>query len=370
MDNQSRIAVVYHSADLDGLCSKQIVEKYYREKKIGIDAIGWDYGHPIPYLDDYKTVYLVDISFKPIDMLSLFRRLGGNFIWIDHHVSAIKESEEHGYNRVNGTRKVGIAACELVWEYVYCNDKLPRAVELLSAYDVWNKGVADWDSIVLPFQYGMRNKSEIPNVLLEAQSPFNYNEQSNLIPDIIKEGKAILEYINQKNKKECTAYSFEASVNGYRAICINSLEQSSNTLKSVYREQSHDLIFIFAVDKNSAKCSLRTTKDHINVGEIAKSFGGGGHKKAAGFEITFDKFYSFLASKVLCSEYLRFEYCMGGVYDLIQTDIKDEDGNKAVLYQNVATKELHTISIDVFFGETEKDGKKYLNFKPLNKIKS
>ena len=33
------------------------------------------------------------------------------------------------------------------------------------------------------------------------------------------------------------------------------------------------------------KCSLRTTKDNIDVSKLAKRFGGGGHAGAAGFSL-------------------------------------------------------------------------------------
>lgn len=36
---------------------------------------------------------------------------------------------------------------------------------------------------------------------------------------------------------------------------------------------------------NSVKVSMRTTRDDVDVAQIAQSFGGGGHKKAAGFTI-------------------------------------------------------------------------------------
>ncbi len=38
-------------------------------------------------------------------------------------------------------------------------------------------------------------------------------------------------------------------------------------------------------DKNQIRGSLRTNQNDINLAELAKSFGGGGHKKAAGFTI-------------------------------------------------------------------------------------
>ena len=33
------------------------------------------------------------------------------------------------------------------------------------------------------------------------------------------------------------------------------------------------------------KGSLRTTRDDVDVNELAQKFGGGGHKKAAGFKV-------------------------------------------------------------------------------------
>jgi len=48
-----------------------------------------------------------------------------------------------------------------------------------------------------------------------------------------------------------------------------------------------DIITLLKEDEktNTIKGSLRTNKDKINVSEIAKQLGGGGHKKASGFEI-------------------------------------------------------------------------------------
>jgi len=41
------------------------------------------------------------------------------------------------------------------------------------------------------------------------------------------------------------------------------------------------------VDRN-IKVSLRAFHDHVDVSEISKRFGGGGHKKAAGFQLPGD----------------------------------------------------------------------------------
>lgn len=47
-----------------------------------------------------------------------------------------------------------------------------------------------------------------------------------------------------------------------------------------------DFILVLIQDNdNLVKASLRTTKDHIDVAQMAQAFGGGGHQKAAGFSI-------------------------------------------------------------------------------------
>ena len=59
-------------------------------------------------------------------------------------------------------------------------------------------------------------------------------------------------------------------------------------------------IFFKETEDGSIRASLRTTLDHIDVSAIAKHFGGGGHKKACGFEIegpietAFDRFFAEL----------------------------------------------------------------------------
>lgn len=60
----------------------------------------------------------------------------------------------------------------------------------------------------------------------------------------------------------------------------NGIANFMNTLKDggihiVFREKPD----------NTVKVSMRTTKNDIDVAQIAKSFGGGGHKKAAGFSL-------------------------------------------------------------------------------------
>ncbi|MCD4705026.1 bifunctional oligoribonuclease/PAP phosphatase NrnA [bacterium] len=64
--------------------------------------------------------------------------------------------------------------------------------------------------------------------------------------------------------------------------------EASEGISNYMNNLSHDIKFSLLLkeaDYVKVKGSLRTTRDDIDVSAIAKTFGGGGHQKAAGFEV-------------------------------------------------------------------------------------
>ena len=96
---------IYHCVDLDGWMSAAIV-KYWWNKNNEIvpanlthapiiDFIGYNYGQPIPDLSEYDRVIMCDISLPKEKMIKLWDKLGvKSMIWIDHHISAIKDIQD------------------------------------------------------------------------------------------------------------------------------------------------------------------------------------------------------------------------------------------------------------------------------------
>jgi len=59
-----------------------------------------------------------------------------------------------------------------------------------------------------------------------------------------------------------------------------------NDLKDHYLQYLYEVKFIILIKESNdgyINCSLRTNRDNINVAKLAEKFGGGGHKKSAGF---------------------------------------------------------------------------------------
>ena len=258
---------LYHSADLDGKCSGAIVKKIYPNCQL----YGIDYGQPCPWdLIKDKTVIIVDFSF-PIETMIKLNQIS-DLIWIDHHISAIKELEKSGV-KIKGLRNTAKAACGLAWVY-FQKPPTPKTVKMLGAYDRGDLS----DPLTLPFQYGMRQFNTDP----ENQELWSDMFKDIRFAEIYKQGQNILQYVRRHDEKFSHAYCFEITFEGLRCVVLNRQPLNSKVFDSVWDENKHDLMIGFAKRQDVWQVSLYTTKD-IDVSEIAQRHGGGGHKKAAGF---------------------------------------------------------------------------------------
>lgn len=300
---------IYHNKDLDGFCSGAIVKKAYP----GAKMIGYDYGESfdVVSIPANKPVIMVDVSMPMKTMLDIAIR-SRNFLWIDHHKSAIGEWDnffeelkplqdniqyrtvvkENGiWCYISGSEiimqrvaEIGISACELTWRHLFPSVEIPMAVELLGMYDTWRGFGGDyWNDLIYPFQMGMRtvcnSLDSFPMHMLEP----GY-EQRAIISNIVSAGVVVTKYQKHYAESICRSGAFETVFEGLNAICLNAGGLNSTALDSLYDESKHDVVILFFHQKTFWKVSIFTKKD-IDVSVIAKKYGGGGHKQAAGFEV-------------------------------------------------------------------------------------
>lgn len=244
-------------------------------------------------MNKYDKVFVVDVSFgnRTRFLFDEWKEKGIDVVWIDHHKTAIDDMRDY---EVKGKRCIGTAACELTWEYLFDDIETPNVVELLSAYDVWDHDRFEW-SDVMAFQYGMRGYCgldvDMAAKVMDGDHDFIY--------DMIRNGEAILEYIVEKNRGEMKMFSFEADIFGYKAICMNTTEFNSTTFESMYNPKRHDLMMPFCWNGRFFRCSFYTTKEEVDVSALARKAypGGGGHKAAAGFQLSAEDMMEFLKTR-------------------------------------------------------------------------
>jgi nanoRNase/pAp phosphatase (c-di-AMP/oligoRNAs hydrolase) len=110
-----------------------------------------------------------------------------------------------------------------------------------------------------------------------------------LINQIIVEGKVLIEEKERRVKRAFNS-GFDAIIYDYKTKIINSGNDVSE-IGHYAIKQGYDIGFVWRQIGNKIGCSLRSN-ENIDVSKIARSFGGGGHKNAAG--INFDSYQKML----------------------------------------------------------------------------
>ena len=296
------IKIFFHSSDLDGHCSGAIVKFRYPEAEL----FPINYGQPFPWdkINKDDMIFMVDFSLEPFeDMLKLAGIIVlHKFIWIDHHKTAIAKAEEAMMTTDNGfkacfndicpgKRVDGTAACILTWQELFPRLLLPKAVELLGRYDVWDLG-----ENVLAFQYGFRLNNSWPEnqdmwkEYFDLKDPIIFASilgNPVKVLETIKNGEIILKYQKQENEKYCNFCAFELEFEGYKAIAINRLLTNSQMFESVWDNTKYDIMITFGLRKDGRwTMSFYTDKPGVDVSLIAKkcktALNAGGHKQASG----------------------------------------------------------------------------------------
>lgn len=283
----------YHRGDLDGHCSGAIVRHRFPECRM----IGIDYEDEFPWQEvrPLEDVYMVDFSLPMDDMRRLRELAFERFFWIDHHKTAIDKAREAGFE-TTGLRVVGKAGCELTWEYLFPEERMPGAVRLLGRYDVYDEQQPNWVDEILPFQYGMRGEVTDPSskesiylwrTLLNPSQSMALSPEG-LIAQIIKVGPKILTYQRLQDEKLMARHAFYTCLDDVSALVVN--HGPGGSMKF---EAQPPFLTIKALPPLCISCArlpqkkwlvnLYTFRDDVDCGEIARRHGGGGHRKAAGF---------------------------------------------------------------------------------------
>lgn len=282
----------YHRGDLDGHCAGAIVQKFRPEARmVGLDYED-DFAAAIPWAEITKgvEVFMVDFCLPNIADMKRLQELSGHyFIWCDHHHTAIAKAREAGFS-APGIQRVGAAGCELVCEHLFPLTAMPRTVSLLGRYDVWDEKHTDWQSAILPFQYGLKINPTDPAHNQQLWKALFKNSGS-AVEELIKTGATILAYQHQENAKLMARHGFLSQFDGLRALVVNNGPGGSMKFEGTSHEhfpiEHFPLMISFArLPEKKWLVNLYTFREDVDCGEIDRRHGGGGHRKAAGFICT------------------------------------------------------------------------------------
>lgn len=270
--------------------------------------------HKITYGDKFpfeiilpgEQVWIVDYSIQPEEMERLLS-ITEKVTWIDHHKTAIEKYENFPH-KIRGIRKDGEAGCVLTWKYLHwytsrgegeidttkkCPEGLevPRMIQLVGDRDIWKWEFGDETKHFFSGS-GIHDTSPDSDFWLKCMEhevndlplPNTGNRDARIRGEkfwkrLLRDGETIEKYKAQIDRS-INSIGFDCEFEGYKCFIINRPRCASNRLGD--RIEKYDIVMPFYFDGKKYTISLYSNK--VDVSLIAKKYGGGGHKGAAGFQ--------------------------------------------------------------------------------------
>lgn len=286
--------VMYHNADLDGKCSAAIAfwspeADAHRAKGLPVDLIGMNYGDKCQDWGRWavgEMVFILDFSLPVVEMVAMAEHV--TLVWIDHHKSAREDARLANFNPMGLREDDKIAACVLSWQWFHPEAEIPEAVERLGEYDTWqNESREHLDYQVLPVQMGLRSVENEPDnhlwpVLLGKEG---VKSEQDMISSLHGDGLAICRYQRQQSRQLTDKAGVAVEIGGHKVYAVNRLWSFSETFRDAALPAGTTVLAAFGWERSRWRVTLWPRPGWaVDVAEIAKQFGGGGHPGAAGFQ--------------------------------------------------------------------------------------
>ncbi len=262
---------IYHGNCLDGFGAAWAVRNALGEN---VEFYKGIFQQPPPEVNGVDVI-LVDFSYKK-EVLENMLETAASITILDHHISAEEDlSALLKSGKIKGRFDMNKSGAMLAWLWFNPDQHPPELIKHIQDRDLW--------------QFKLNGTREINAAL--SSYPYDFKVWDKLmasdkheLESLKRDGEAIERKL-QKDIKELIA-------SGVRRMIIAGYDVPVLNVSSAYVS---DAGHIMSVGEPFAACywdhpdgrsfSLRSSEDGIDVDAVAKKYGGGGHKKAAGFTV-------------------------------------------------------------------------------------
>ncbi len=269
---KKQIVILYHGECKDGFSAAWAAWKKFGETATYIPVF---HNEPMPDGLKNKEIYLLDFCFDEKttkELLSANKRVTA----IDHHAtreSIVKQTANYSY-------ALDHSGCVLAWNYFHPKKAAPKLLAYVEDMDLW--------------AFRVPRAKEIGAFLDSQKKEFNnWTKLAKLIENaetraaIIKKGELLLEFEDTLMERMIASDATLVEFEGYKIFAINSpifRSKMGNMLAT-----DHPPMSIVWNDKGDKRIVSLRSIPKFDVEAIAKKYGGGGHKNAAGFTIATHK---------------------------------------------------------------------------------
>lgn len=274
---------IYHGNCADGFGAAWVVRQALGAENVEFHP--GHYGKPAPDVEG-RDVIIVDFSY-PYELLVLLGHQARSILIIDHHKTAaadlarLQPAPATYREWVDSEQRVGTvfdmhrSGAGLTWDYITNNQPRPALINHIEDRDLW--------------RFALEGTREIQANLFSY--PYDFEVWDALMEQPVCAAIAAGAAIERKHHKDVA----ELVAGSKRRMTIAGHDVPVANLPYIH---SSDAGHLMAQGEPFAACyqdtaeiryfSLRSTEDGLDVGEIAKQYGGGGHRNAAGFKVPFE----------------------------------------------------------------------------------
>ncbi|MDP1771137.1 MAG: DHHA1 domain-containing protein [Methylobacter sp.] len=272
MSETNETLVIYHADCLDGLGAAWSAFCRFGDQARYIPA---RYGDTIPDFEPGAVLYIVDFSYSPQLMVDAAAK-AGRIILIDHHMTAMEQCDaffkvQPRPENLSINFDMSRSGCVLTWQHFFPDQKPPQILLHIEDRDLWH--------------FKLDGTREITTALYE-RLPINFAEIGAIdLAELSAVGRIqVKQFSGMVQRLAKSAHT--VSVSGRVGLAVNAPSLFSSDLGHVLADKSGTFGMTYHYDgrKQQWNFSLRSIGDY-DVGHLAQSFGGGGHKNAAGFAL-------------------------------------------------------------------------------------
>lgn len=281
--NNSPDICIYHDNCDDGFAAAYAVWKRFGDD---VEFIPAQYGRDLPDVTN-KDVLIVDFSYKKPDM-EILSDEARRVIVLDHHKTAKAELE--GFTQldcISGPFEkryadkliegVGVhfdmekSGCRLAWEYCFGTEPMPDWMEAVEDRDLW--------------RFELPGTKEISIAVRSLPREFDLWDMFTA-ERLANDGVAIRRYVDMIIGNICDT-AFVENVAGHEVPVASCSYDFVSEVAHELLNRNPDAPFAACIVRShdGTTYSLRSMDDRMDVSEIAKANGGGGHRNAAGFRV-------------------------------------------------------------------------------------
>jgi oligoribonuclease NrnB/cAMP/cGMP phosphodiesterase (DHH superfamily) len=264
LDPNSINLVIYHANCTDGFGAAYSAWKLLGDRA---EYHAAKYGEPPPDVKG-KNVVVLDFSYDHATTKILMKEAKG-FLVIDHHKSAMVELHDVSCTHFD----MNHSGAMLSWRFFHPGKEAPRLIKFIEDRDLWK-----WE-----IPYSKEFSAAFDMVKFDFEEFDKYLDDS-AVDDAQERGAYILAYsktVISKIAKHATPRKLE----GKDVLVVNSPHWMSEIGNTLGPRCDFAVIWYWDHDTRQVKVSLRAHHDDADVSEVAKRYGGGGHRKAAGFSL-------------------------------------------------------------------------------------